>query len=294
MVNEMTVEFDPGHLCPDASLNRTVVGGRPAFELLSAAALSGLVGRRGVGEAGRRLASLLATLITGDAASGLGVAPTPWRQAYLAHWQTISQVWLAGGTAARFGLALADSAGRHLDDLGVGGVAVSVADHPAVLPLIGAARSTTGAGSRAAVFDFGHTLAKRGIAIFERGRLAAVELIEAVPLDALAMATDEVIDGVRSIIGVTLAMTDPVDAVVIGVAAYLRGGEPDDRRGVYGALRSDHIGRSVIWIHDGTAAGRAVATSEPTAVVMLGTALGVGFAPDSGLVRPVAPRLRVE
>lgn len=288
------VEFDPGRLCPDASLNRTVVGGRPAFDLLSADALAPLVGPGGTDEAGRRLASLLATLHAGDPASGLGVEPTPWRRAYLAHWRTISQVWLAGGTTARFGPALADAARRHLDDLGVAGLAVGMAGHPAALPLIGAARSPTGPASRAAVFDFGHTLAKRGVATYHRGRLAALELIEAVPLDARTMAAGEVIDAVRSIVDATLATIDPVDAVVIAVAAYLQAGEPHDHRGGYGALRSHHIGRTVIWVHDGTAAGRAVATGGPTAVVMLGTAIGVGFAPHPRSVRPVAPRLQIQ
>ncbi len=130
----MTRLFDTAALCSDASLNRTVVGATPAFELLSAEAVAGLVGRSGADEVGRRLAALLATLKTAEAGSGLGVAPTPWRQAYLAHWQKISDVRLGGGTTARFGSALAESTSRHRDHLNIRGLRVRVADHPAVLP----------------------------------------------------------------------------------------------------------------------------------------------------------------
>jgi hypothetical protein len=107
------------------------------------------------------------------------------------------------------------------------------------------------------------------------------------------VATDERIDVVQFIIEAMLAMTAPVDEVVISVDVYVRGGQPDERRGVYGALRSDHIDRRVVWADDGTPAGRALASSEPMAVVMLGTAIGVGFAPDPRSVRPVVPKLRI-
>jgi hypothetical protein len=70
------------------------------------------------------------------------------------------------------------------------------------------------------------------------------------------------------------------------VAVYLRNGEPDDRRGAYGKLRSWDIVRPLTWVHDGTVGVRAVASEKPTAVIMLGTAVGVGFAPHPSTVRP--------
>lgn len=106
------------------------------------------------------------------------------------------------------------------------------------------------------------------------------------------MVPTAVIETVQSVVEATLASAEPVDAVVISVAAYLRHGEPDDQRGAYGALRSHDLKRAPLWVHDGTAAGRAVASTSPTAVVMLGTAIGVGFAPHPSTVRAVAPGLR--
>jgi len=283
----MNATFDPSALRSEASLNRTVVGANPAFDLLSARAASTLVGGPGAEEVGRRVAALLATLKTGDPSTGLGMEPTSWRQAYLAHWHTISCVWLGGGTTARLGSRLAPAVARHLDHLGIGGLTVRVADQPALLPLIGAARTLTTA-TTAAVFDLGHSLVKRGVACYEQGRLTAIHLRAPISLDVQAMAEPEVINAVRSIVESTLDTTEPVDGVAISVAAYLRDGEPADRHGAYGALRSHHLARRPIWIHDGTAAGRAVPSRTRTAVVMLGTAIGVGFAPDPDTVAPAA------
>jgi hypothetical protein len=44
----------------------------------------------------------------------------------------------------------------------------------------------------------------------------------------------------------------------------------------------------VALIHDGTAAARAYAGEMRAAVITLGTALGVGFPPTSGGLRPIA------
>ena len=54
-----------------------------------------------------------------------------------------------------------------------------------------------------------------------------------------------------------------------------------------------HFGRAAMLIHDGTAAGGSVASDEPTAVIMLGTSIGVGFAPAADSVRPLAPDFRL-
>src|SRR5205823_2504462 len=67
----------------------------------------------------------------------------------------------------------------------------------------------------------------------------------------------------------------------------------DDRRGVYGAVRSHHLSATPIWVHDGTAAARAVACRTPTVVIMLGAAIGVGFAPDASTVGPAATELTI-
>ena len=53
---------------------------------------------------------------------------------------------------------------------------------------------------------------------------------------------------------------------------------------------SDRLGEpiEVLLLHDGTAAATAYAGMEDTAVVMLGTALGIGFPPrEQGYLRPI-------
>src|SRR4051794_25516694 len=209
-------DFDAQELRSDASLNRTLVGRCRAFELLSAQALAGLSGAAGAAEAGRRFAALLATLKTGDIGSGLGVEPTRWRQKYLAHWRNITHVVVGGGTAVRLGPGLVEAAALHLDELGVRELHVAGVDHAALLPLIGAARSSPPTATRVAVFDFGHSVAKRGIAIFDDiGRLAAVQLALPVAVDALSMASAEVLATVQSVVETTLEGALTVDAVVI-------------------------------------------------------------------------------
>lgn len=290
----MTSAFSPDELCSEASLNRTVVGGLPAFDLLSAAATAGLMGPAGADEAGHRVAALLATLRRGDSTSGLGMTPTPWRLAYLEHWRTISHVWIGGGTAARLGASLAKAARRELEALGVNDLSVCVPDHPAALALVGAARTVT-AATTAAVFDFGHSLVKIGVARYDdKGALERIVLRAPVPTAALGMPPVALINSVRSAVDRTLARSGPVDAVVASVAAYVRAGEPSDPNGAYGALRSKHLDVPVLWVHDGTAAGRAVASRARTAVLMLGTAIGVGFGADPRTVRPLKETFQVE
>jgi len=110
--------------------------GRPAFEILSLAALGQLTSEPGelATTYGLRLAQLIATLL---AARPVGSSPSAWRSAYLRHWRTVEQVWLGGGVARRLGPALADAVRTELARLKVRDVSVAVAPHADVLPLIG-------------------------------------------------------------------------------------------------------------------------------------------------------------
>jgi hypothetical protein len=135
------VRFDPLRLRSDASLNRTLIApmpgadpalvGRPAFELLSMAALRQIEASPGdsVTGYGIRLAHLIATLVAARSVDGISVSG-PWRSAYLRYWRTIEQVWLGGGIAGRLGPALARAVRAELARLDVRHVSVEVAPTP--------------------------------------------------------------------------------------------------------------------------------------------------------------------
>lgn len=283
-------DFDPADLLPDASLNRTVIpelGPFPAdlrgalgFDLLGAHALADLPATPTASEeVGRRLAALVAALVVPCASTdGRGLPPSPWRLAYLAHWTDVEEVWLGGGTAARFGSDLAVAATRFLADYGTA-VDVRSHDHPALLPLIGAARTVPGEHREAIVLDMGHSWVKRGAAHYKHdGALCAIEVLRPVPVDAARDAPDQVVGFVDAVIDMSLDDCPDATAVRAAVAAYVSpDGVIDDSRSYYAAIGTRRLQRDLTFVHDGTAAALGIDSDRRAAVLTLGTAIGVGF-----------------
>ena len=275
----MTARFDPYDLLPEASLNQTLVptyGGVPAIELLGAPALAVV---DDVSEVGRRLGALVATLV--DPSSRTGT--TDWRRDYLAYWAGVEEICLGGGNAARFGADLGVTTATALaDDHGVAGIRVGVPADATHLALLGAARTTPGPAEHraAAVLDFGHSWVKRGVAHFDpsaAGAVTALELLEPIEVDP---RDGDVLRFVDAAIAATVSGTgDTASAVSCAVAAYVTStGVVADRRSYYAPL---HGRTGIHFIHDGTAAASAVdTTARRAAVIVLGTALGVGFVTD--------------
>jgi hypothetical protein len=182
----------------------------------------------------------------------------------------------------------------------------------------------------ALVCDFGSTFAKRAYAVYlTTGALAALHLLPPLPAPRLTLRrpdapTRDEAEQIAGQIADVLARTWHEGAplaeladgasvalapvLVASLAAYVRDGSPLPRQGgVYAALHalaepadrsiarrlSTLVGRplDVALVHDGTAAARTFAGVERTAVIMLGTALGVGFAPPAQAFRPLAPAL---
>jgi hypothetical protein len=178
--------------------------------------------------------------------------------------------------------------------------------------------------------DFGGSGAKSGIAqIDEHGMLTGLRVRPAVDLRGLTDDdhVEELAATMVRIIGdVALAAQAAQAAQIVSavraaghiacsVAAYVQDGQPvPQRRGPYAQLHrvagandvagwlarrvSDRVSQpvGVSFHHDGTAAGAALAGVPPpgcSAVVMLGTALGVGFVPDGAGVRPIGRRFSV-
>ena len=260
-------------------------------------------------EYGSRLGMLLGTLRSGDGASR--AARPEWDDSYWDRWARTTTVVLGGGlVCGSFGRRVADKARGA-------GCRVTVAAHPDSLPLIGAARGV-GAGSRAAaVLDLGHSWVKRAVAHYDDGVLVSLQRLPPVPAPANPAApgsVDEVGRQLAMLVAATWAEASgrgPVSARIVGsVAAYLLAGQPVPAQlGTYAELAtlSGNLARwlsaaagarlrtpvSVELVHDGTAAAHAVPPDDRTAVVMLGTALGVGYPHPCAALRPVSSRLEV-
>jgi hypothetical protein len=272
---------------------------------------------------GHHLAYLLLTLQRGDQINRR--ARPDWDERHWAHWAGIRTVWLGGGIAGGdFGRHLCDAAARVFREQGAADLTLRVAEHAANLPLLGAARSASPDAAAALVFDFGGTWVKRAIATYERGTLTGLQTLSPLPAPELAdppenvspEAVERVAEQMAGIVAQSWAAARSEEralssTLVVSLATYVRDGHPLVRQGgVYAALAalperaadrlsrrlSAVVGRSleIELVHDGTAAARVFAGQGRTAVVMLGTALGVGFPPrtDEDL-RPDGREFRV-
>lgn len=280
--------LEPCRVSPVASINRTLLDGRTARDLLGAPALTALAAEAGLRpdgpvrsyldrrlEAsdpaaravadgyGRRLHALLAALRSGDRA----VRPEWEDPSWWDRWAAATTIWLGGGLAGGpFGALVAAAAT-------VPGCTVQVA--PADLPLLGAATLTTDGP----VLDFGHSWVKR--AHQRDGRLTRLESVPAPDGDATG---PEVARDVARI----LTECGTGEPIIAAMAAYVIDGQPvRTPLGTYARLADvstdvprwleDRVGAPVTLLHDGTAAARAVPPDPHSIVVLLGTSLGVGF-----------------
>lgn len=247
-------------------------------------------------EFGTRLAALIATLLRPETAERQGDTPT--RRAYLEHWQRIRQVWLAGGllipTTSPPILAGARAALQAM----VVGCDLDVATHGPLAPLLGAARMTTGARP-ALVADLGHTTMKTAFPAVENGRLTKLAIGPSVPAPGGDPAAFDAVQLERAVISILAEAARSVEAeptqpveIVVSVAAYVARGQPaNDRRGIYTKLGAspervlaavrDAAGRAVTirYVHDGTASAAATGHPGVSAVMTIGSWLGIGFTP---------------
>lgn len=181
----------------------------------------------------------------------------------------------------------------------------------------------------AIVLDFGGTTIKRAHAVYAQGALAALHILPPLLTTHLTMsaasepssapeAASQFAERMVNIIAATWRAASRPDLplsllpsltphVVASLASYVRDGHPLLRQSgrytdlcflpppathVLARLLSERIGQDVAitLLHDGTAAARTYAGAPHAAVIMLGTALGVGFPPPSaGALRPLAP-----
>ena len=270
---------------------------------------------------GRRFGYLLASVLL--SAQGLTTPLVGWERAYLNYWRTeIQQVVLGGGHASgMLGQRLGRAASRVLKACGLQQPTLSMAGNPSVFPLIGAARTVPpGSWQVAALADFGGTFAKRGLAFYsEDGSVRSLQVLPAVPIGHLTLEgkSAQLAQAMTDILADTIRRAGPevslAPQVICSAACYLKDGRPVEyagrNMGIYSWLNalaedlpawfsqriSAASGRQVrfVFAHDGDAAAAALAGQAHTAVIMLGSALGVGFVPPGERFRPLAPDFEV-
>ncbi len=273
---------------------------------------------------GRHLGYLLAVLKRGDPVNRR--ARADWDTSYWKQWAAISDVFLGGGIVqGRLGSLMCEHASQLLAEAGVRDCTLHIALHPSHLPLIGAARSVPGGSSAALVFDFGNSFIKRGYALYRQETLTGVWLLPPVPVPVQGLDPFTAEGGsprprlhqfALFIAGVIADTVQEVrspglpygSALMASMACYLRDGQPLPRQGsLYAQLEmlSPNLSHllsgavsqlakqplTVELLHDGTAAARTYAGHVQTAIITLGTALGVGFAPRGGHLRPLDQNL---
>jgi hypothetical protein len=260
------------------------------------------IGRR----LGRNLGYLLLTLHRGDAVNR--AARAEWSTADWERWARIRQVWVGGGmVSGRLGELIVATAQTLLETLGdTTAPQVKLTPYGGELALMGAARYLPAGARSALAFDFGHTWVKRARVTVVGNRLARLEPLPSIPTDwvhrnvptsAQRYTGAEVLDFVADVLAEALRAHPVACPDVVGsIAAYVRGGEllgngiyarlselSEDVRPLITKAVGERLGRRITFhpIHDGTAAAALHAGAPHQAVIVIGTALGVGFPPAS-------------
>jgi hypothetical protein len=277
---------------------------------------------RAIGERlGRNLGYILLTLHRGDAVNR--AARPDWTTEDWKHWAKIERVWLGGGLmSGALGELIVQSARDCLAGHGYSGqLRVERSPYGEMMAVLGAGRYLPASTRAALCLDFGQTTIKRACLEFEDGAMVRVRRFESLVRDVDELPTTDMLgsDAGRKVLEViagaiaqtldeTVASGITPDAdLMLSVAAYVQGGRllgnglyaslnalVDDARPLLADAVHAQTGQAgrVHLIHDGTAACTLYAGVPDAAVIVVGTALGIGFPPatDSDL-RPLAPNL---
>jgi hypothetical protein len=272
---------------------------------------------------GHRIGYLLATLKRGDTVNRR--ARPEWDDSYWQHWAGIRRVYLGGGlVSGRMAPKAIGYARGVVAEAGVSDCEIYLSEYPSQLPLIGAARSGPQGVGMMAVFDFGSSFTKSALASYENGTLVALSVLPrkatspgqeggSVETQAVGLANFMVRTMAETWLSAYHSGSELGQEIIATVASYLINGQPDaTQAGKYGELRhvspdiggwfSDEVSSCVgqdirvRLLHDGTAAAMTYAGPEAreTAVITLGTALGVGYPTWGEGQRPIERPLKVE
>ena len=267
---------------------------------------------------GRNLGHILLTLHRGDKVNR--EARPDWTAADWDRWARIRQVWLGGGmVSGQLGQLILRHARAFLVESGQGdGPQVDLSPHQGEMALVGAARYLPPWARHGVCLDLGQTLVKRACVTVTEGTITQVHHCSPLAADWDELGEPRFPDPARGqqvldfVVGAIVQTIDeskkdglsPGEDIMLSVAAYVRDGRPLGN-GLYaqmGALAADtqrsladavsrQTGEKVQahLIHDGTAAAALHAGEPDTAVLIVGTALGIGFPPVTARgLRPLA------
>jgi hypothetical protein len=258
---------------------------------------------------GRDLGYVLLVLKRGDAINR--AARPEWDVGHWARWGAVRRAWLGGGLlSGGMGRPVVQQARRVLGRGGFPDLYLRVASRPAELPLLGAARHLAQQDGVAAVLDMGGSRVKRARVVLQAGRVTALRRMpdlaspwsdpEREDGDAEQRAIQLVARMAAIIAGTWQKLQRrgdlPAATIPVSVAAYVRDGHPVPAQGglyiqVLPAVKnlenalsrrvSEALDRPlrVKLLHDGTAAANVYSGQPRAAVIMMGTALGIGFPP---------------
>lgn len=259
---------------------------------------------------GRRLALLILTLK--QALPENRRARVSWNEAHWECWKQISTIHIGGGlVAGSMGPLAIESAKKTVRLWRDAEIEIQLSPLAAKLPLAGLARTAPPEAKAMLVLDFGNTSIKRAVADFQSTDTCFLRSLADLPapidLFLPEKPTEKYVQQLASQVICTVAKSRQ-EAVhhagslgpVIGMslACYLMNGQPPpSEMGQYGCLQllssnlqtylSERISAAlndrvqVNLVHDGTAAGLAFAGAEKSIALMLGTAIGVGFPPQT-------------
>jgi hypothetical protein len=263
---------------------------------------------------GRYLGYVLLTLKRGDQINR--DARPEWNRSHWSQWAGIKRAWLGGGlVSGHLGTHIAGYAGQVMQAGHVADFEIQVSPYGSALPLLGAARHLPSESGAAVALDFGGTAIKRAHVTLERGRITALQRLPDLAAHwntvepsqkSARRAAQHVLQSMIAAIVTTwheaqLTNPPPASVIPVSIAAYVKDGIP--LTGVFAQTSlvadslQDELGRRVsaeigtplriLLLHDGTAAAAAYAGQRNTAIVMMGTALGVGFPGDDVGLRQV-------
>lgn len=236
-------------------------------------------------------------------------------------WHSINEFWLGGGLiSGELGNHAMAYAQEILREAGCDTM-LNLSPYRSVMPLVGAARHAFPNTEAMLIFDFGHSFAKRAIAIYHDGVLVRLQLVKPIPVKF----SDEVIYGdIETYARMVLALMIDLIAstykdnhqkynlsehVVCSLATHLKDNHPISHDGYYGKLRllGDNLNRLLtehivansqynlhfLTLNDGVAAASSHATKNQAAAIMIGTAIGWGFVPSDNSLCPIADPLTI-
>ena len=272
------------------------------------------IGRR----LGRNLGYILLTLRRGDAVNR--DARSDWTSVDWDRWRSIEKIWLGGGLmSGQLGELVLHHADQILIECGYAGrIRVAISPHRGEIALLGAARYLPSCAQQTLCMDLGQTLVKRACIQLAGGSLAGMNRYSPLVVDWDRLGVpgqpdpgrgEQVLDFVAGAIAQTWDRCveegiSPGKDVMLSVAAYVQNGRLLGN-GIYAQMHAlaEDIRPSLVesvkartgvtfrmhFIHDGTAAAALHAGERNAAVIIVGTALGIGFPPtETADLRPLA------